>query len=144
MGIAADIALFSAKLDAAIDTAMQGPVLDGAKEQIQQTAMTQVYSYPPKFYSRRMSGGGLIAEENLQGTYGDKELTIHNIAGWQHLYGGAYPGDELAEAIAAGDSRYNFGKAGARSFMPEAERDFAPEFERIIAGALSGAGFKVY
>ena len=34
MGITADIAAFSAKLDAAIDSAMQGPVLDGAKEAI--------------------------------------------------------------------------------------------------------------
>ena len=144
MSLAADIAAFSARLDAAIDGAMQGPVLDGAKEQIQRTAMTQVYSYQPEFYSRRMSAGGLIAEENLQGSYGDKELTIHDIAGWQQLYGGAYPGDELAEAIAAGDSRYHFGHAGARSCMPEAERDFAPEFERIIGDSLRAAGFLVH
>jgi hypothetical protein len=141
MGISADIAAFVARLDAAIDGAMQGPVLDGAKEQIQRTAMTQVYSYTPKFYSRRMSGGGLIAEENLISTYGDKELDIHNVAPWQHLKGGRYPGEELAEAIAAGSERYNFKKAGARSFMPEAERDFAPEFERIIAGEIRAAGF---
>lgn len=144
MGITADIAAFSAKLDAAIDSAMQGPVLDGAKEAIQKAAFAYVYNaYQPKFYSRRMSGGGLASEDNLFGAYGDKELTIYNETPWQHLYGGAYPGEDLAEAIASGSARYHFQNAGARSFMPEAERDFGPEFERIIAGALAGAGFSV-
>ena len=145
MGISADIAAFSAALDAAIDGAMQGPVLDGAKEAIQRAAMTYVYSaYSPKFNSRRTSGGGLASPDTKVAGYGDKELTIWDTTPWQHLKGGAYPGDELAEAVASGISKYNFGKAGARSFMPEAERDFAPEFERIIAGALAAAGFKVY
>lgn len=144
MSISADIAAFSAKLDAAIDGAMQGPVLDGAKKQIQETAMDRVYSYQPQFYSRRMTGGGLIAEGNLLGAYGDKELTIYNTAGWQHLYGGAYPGEELAEAIAAGSAAYHFDSAGARSFMPEAEEEFKPEFERLIGDALRGAGFTVH
>lgn len=143
MSLASDIAVFVQKLDTAIDGAMQGPVLDGAKEMIQRTAMTQVYSYQPEFDSRRMSSGGLIDEANLQGAYGDKELTIHDIADWQQLYGGAYPGEDLAEAIASGDSRFHFQNAGARSFMPEAERDFAPEFERLIGDSLRAAGFKV-
>ena len=34
MSISADIAAFVARLDSAIDSAMQGPVLDGAKKQI--------------------------------------------------------------------------------------------------------------
>lgn len=144
MGITADIAAFSAKLDAAIDSAMQGPVLDGAKEAIQKSAFSNVYSaYSPKFVSRRMSGGGLGDTGEYVGAYGDKELTIHNTTPWQHLYGGAYPGEELAEAIASGSAQYHFQNAGARSWMPEAERDFAPEFERIIAGSLSAAGFSV-
>lgn len=141
MSIAADIAAFVARLDAAIDSAMQGPVLDGAKKQIQKTAEERVYSYPPVFDHRRMYGGGLIADENLLSAYGDKELTIYNVASWQQLYGGAYPGEELAEAIAAGSPQYHFDKAGARSFMPEAEEDFAPEFERILGDALRAAGF---
>lgn len=145
MSLAADIAAFSAKLDAAIDEAMQGPVLDGAKEQIQDTARTRVYSaYQPRFYSRRMMSGGLMDEGNLQGDYGNKTLTIKDTAGWQHLYGGAYPGEELAEAIAAGAPQYHFADAGARSFMPEAEQEFKPKFERILGDALRGAGFRVH
>ena len=141
MSIEADIAAFVARLDSAIDSAMQGPVLDGAKKQIQKTAEERVYSYPPVFDHRRMYGGGLIADENLLSAYGDKELTIYNVASWQHLYGGAYPGEELAEAIAAGSPQYHFGNAGARSFMPEAEQEFKPEFERILGDALRAAGF---
>lgn len=143
MSLASDIAVFVQKLDAAIDGAMQGPVLDGAKKQIQKTAEERVYSYPPVFDHRRMYGGGLIADENLLSAYGDKELTIYNVASWQHLYGGAYPAEDLAEAIASGDSRFHFQNAGPRSFMPEAERDFAPEFERLIGDSLRAAGFKI-
>lgn len=141
MSLASDIAVFVQKLDAAIDGAMQGPVLDGAKEMIQRTAMTQVYSYQPEFDSRRMMSGGLMDEGNMESNYGDKTLTIKDVAGWQQLYGGAYPGEELAEAIAAGSPQYHFGNAGARSFMPEAEQEFKPEFERILGDALRAAGF---
>ena len=144
MGITADIAAFSAKLDAAIDSAMQGPVLDGAKEAIQKAAFTYVYNaYQPKFYSRRMTGGGLASPGTKTADYGDKTLVIRDKTPWQHLYGGPYPGEELAEAIASGSTRYHFQNAGSRSFMPEAEREFGPEFERIIAAALSAAGFAV-
>lgn len=142
MSIETDIAAFVARLDAAIDSAMQGPVLDGAKKQIQDTARSRVYSaYQPQFYSRRMMSGGLMDEGNMQGDYGDKTLTIKDTAGWQQLYGGAYPGEELAEAIAAGSAAYHFQNAGARSFMPEAEQEFKPEFERILGEALRAAGF---
>ena len=142
MSIATDIAAFVARLDAAIDSAMQGPVLDGAKKQIQDTARSRVYSsYYPQFYSRRMMSGGLMDEGNMESNYGDKTLMIKDVAGWQQLYGGTYPGEELAEAIATGSPQYHFDKAGARSFMPEAEQEFAPEFERILGSALRAAGF---
>lgn len=141
MSIEADVAMFLARLDEAIDSAMQGPVLDGAKRQIQDTARSNVYSYQPIFYSRRMMSGGLMDEGNLEDNYSDKTLTIKDTAGWQQLYGGSTPGEELAEAIASGSGAYHFDKAGARSFMPEAEQAFAPEFERILGSALRAAGF---
>lgn len=144
MGIAADIAIFKAKLDSAIDSAMQGPVLDGAKKQISETALRIVYAYSPEFYSRRMTGGGVADQGNLYGAYGDKELTIYNETPWQHLYGGAYPGAELVDALAEGSAKYNFQKAGSRKFMEEAEKEFKPEFERLLASALRAHGFVVH
>lgn len=145
MSLAGDIAAFSAKLDAAIDTAMQGPVLQGAKDQIQDTARTNVYSaYQPAFYSRRMMGGGLMDQGNMKHDYRDKTLTIRNETDWQHLYGGRKPGERLAEAIAKGSRSYHFHWAGPRSFMPEAEQAFGPKFESLLGGALRASGFKVY
>ena len=90
-----------------------------------------------------MSGGGLESPDTKKGDYNDKTLVIRDETKWQQLYDGARPGEKLAEAIASGSARYHFQNAGSRSFMPEAERDFAPEFERIIAAALSAAGFAV-
>lgn len=144
MGLAGDIAAFVARLDSAIDSTMQGPVLDGAKRQIQDTARTNVYSaYYPEFYSRRMMSGGLMDEANMVGDYGDKTLVIRDIAGWQHLYGRKYPGEMLVEAIAEGSAAYNFQKAGGRKFMEQAEKQFKPEFERLLAEGLRAHGFIV-
>ena len=146
MGIAADIAMFKAKLNLAIDDTMQGPVLDGAKKQLRASVYSEVYAaYSPEFYSRRMDGGGLASMSNMESTYGDKTLQIKDMAGWQHLYGGAYPGERLAEAIARGDSQYYFHRAGGRPFHEEAEKEFAAsgEFERLLASGLRAHGFVV-
>lgn len=147
MGIAADIAIFKAKLDSAIDSAMQGPILDGAKKQLRAAAYSEVYAaYSPEFYSRRMDGGGLADMSQMESTYGDKTLQIKDMAGWQQLYGGAVPGGRLADAIAEGSSRYYFHRAGARPFHEEAESQFAAsgEFERLLASALRAHGFVVH
>lgn len=145
MSLAGDIAAFVAKLDAAIDTAMQGPVLHGAKDEIQKSAFQHVYNaYQPLFFSRRYTGGGIADKENLKHDYRDKTLTIRNETGWQQLYGGREPGERLVDALAAGSSRYYFHRAGPRSFMPEAEQAFGPKFESLLGGALRAAGFRVY
>ncbi len=145
MSLASDIAVFVKQLDAAIDEAMQGPVLDGAKEQIQDTARTKVYSaYQPQFYSRRMMSDGLMDEKNMQWDYSDKTLVIRDVAEWQQLYQGPTPGEPLAEAIAAGSPQYHFGDAGPRSFMPEAEEAFGEEYERILGNSLRIDGFVVH
>ncbi len=147
MGIAADIAMFKAKLDAAIDDTMQGPVLDGAKKFLRAAVYSEVYgAYSPEFYSRRMDGGGLADMGNMRDDYGDKTLQIQDIATWQHLYGGEYPAGRLAEAIANGDASYYFHRAGPRPFHEEAEKEFAAsgEFERLIASGLRAHGFVVH
>lgn len=142
-----DFAAFIAKLDAAIDSTMQSEVAKGAKEALRDAAYSEVYgAYTPIFFNRRMDAGGLSDVGNMEVTgYSNKTLTIQDMAPWQQLYGGSAPGGRLAEAIASGDSRYHFHKAGPRPFHEEAEQRFAAsgEFGRLLAAGLRAAGFKV-
>lgn len=141
-----DLAAFMAKLDAAIDSAMQSEVAEGAKKALRAAAYSEVYgAYSPEFFSRRMDAGGLSDVGQMETSYGGKTLTVQDMASWQQLYGGSAPGGRLAEAIASGDSRYHFHKAGPRPFHEEAEQQFAAsgEFERLLAAGLRAAGFKV-
>lgn len=64
--------------------------------------------------------------------YGGMTLTVTDDAPWQQLWGGAVPGERLAEAIASGDPRYNMGQAGPRPFHQAAEQNFVAsgEFDR--------------
>lgn len=140
----ADLAAFVSKLEAAIDDTMQGAVAEGAKEALQEAAYRQVYdTYTPQFLSRRGNVGGIADPGNMTVNYGGMTLTITDDAPWQQLWGGAVPGERLAEAIASGDSRYNMGKAGPRPFHQEAERQFAGsgEFDRLLAQGLRAHGF---
>ena len=137
---------FLAKLDAAIDDTMQGPVTDGAKKAIQESTHSNVYgAYSPEFESRRMEGGGIADPGNMTANYGGKTLVITDDAPWQQLYGGTVPGGKLSEAIASGDARYNMGKAGPRPFMSQAEQDYAGsgQFSQDMAAGLRTHGFKV-
>lgn len=141
-----DLAAFMAKLDAAIDSAMQNEVAEGAKEALRDAAYSEVYgAYTPTFFNRRMDAGGLSDVGQMQTSYGGKTLTVQDMAPWQQLYGGSVPGGRLAEAIASGDSRYHFHKAGPRPFHEEAEQRFAAsgEFGNLLAAGLRAAGFKV-
>lgn len=141
-----DLAAFMAKLDAAIDSTMQSEVAEGAKKALRAAAYSEVYgAYSPEFFSRRMDAGGLSDVGQMETSYGGKTLTVQDMASWQQLYGGSAPGGRLAEAIASGDSRYHFHKAGPRPFHEEAEQQFAAsgEFERLLAAGLRAAGFKV-
>lgn len=141
-----DLAAFMAKLDAAIDSTMQSEVAEGAKKALRAAAYSEVYgAYSPEFFSRRMDAGGLSDVGQMETSYGGKTLTVQDMASWQQLYGGSAPGGRLAEAIASGDSRYHFHKAGPRPFHEEAEQQFAAsgEFGRLLAAGLRAAGFKV-
>ena len=49
-----DLAAFMAKLDAAIDSAMQNEVAKGAKEALRDAAYSEVYgAYTPIFFNRK-------------------------------------------------------------------------------------------
>ncbi len=140
-----DLAAFMAKLDAAIDSAMQNEVAEGAKKALRAAAYSEVYgAYSPEFFSRRMDAGGLSDVGQMETSYGGKTLTVQDMASWQQLYGGSAPGTRLAEAIASGSAAYHFHKAGPRPFHEEAEQQFAAsgEFGRLLAAGLRAAGFK--
>lgn len=141
-----DLAAFMAKLDAAIDSAVQNEVAKGAKEALRDAAYSEVYgAYTPIFFNRRMDAGGLSDVGQMETSYGGKTLTVQDMASWQQLYGGSAPGTRLAEAIASGSAAYHFHKAGPRPFHEEAEQQFAAsgEFGRLLAAGLRAAGFKV-
>lgn len=140
----ADLELFSAKLDAAIDSAMQGPVAEGAKTALGEAVMTQVYGvYAPQFLSRRGYSGGLADPGTMTVSYTAKTLTLQADAPWQQLWGGKVPGSRLAEEIAAGSSRYHFQNAGPRPFHSEAENEFTTsgQFESLLGQGLHASGF---
>lgn len=66
MGIEQDVAMFEAKLNAAIDIAMQTEVFDAAKFAILMATKTEVYDkYTPTEYDRRMASKGGLADYNV-------------------------------------------------------------------------------
>lgn len=85
MGLDADIALFCAKLDAAIDKAMQGVVAETTKATMAEVIETEVYAkYDSRAgdpYIRRRTNGGLQDPENMEARYdgADKTLTVENV-----------------------------------------------------------------
>lgn len=140
----ANVAAFAAALDAAVDGAMQNEVSDGAKEALQDMAYENVYNYQPvELVSRRGASGGIADIGNMEDSYGGGTLTIEDMATWQQLYGGAVPGERLAEALASGSRSYNFHLAGPRPFHEEAERLYASsgQFESDFWAGLIARGF---
>lgn len=66
MGIEQDVAMFEAKLNAAIDIAMQTDVLDIAKIEISNAVDKEVYkNYDPTMYQRRKFSKGGLADVNV-------------------------------------------------------------------------------
>ena len=141
VGESANVAAFIAKLDTAIDEVMQTTVADGAKEALQRTAQSEVYSYSPLFYSRRGTAGGIADKRNMETEYGGFTLTIQDVASWQQIYGGSAPGERLAEALASGSARYHFHRAGPRPFHEKAEEEYGALFAADLIGGIRAKGF---
>ena len=73
------LAALESHIKKCIDNALQDEVLDVVKEYEQQAIDGTVYAaYSPKKYSRRMDGGGLRSEGNMQGVVGGGVLTVTN------------------------------------------------------------------
>lgn len=106
------------RLDEAIRDALANEVADAAREAIRDAAMSEVYSYTPGFYSRRMASGGLIDEANIITTVEGNTLTVDNVTGLQNLWGEGDTG-LLTPIVEAGLSNYNM--PYPRPFMEVAE-----------------------
>lgn len=128
MALCADLQNFMDDLDIAISGVMQTDVAEIIKAEISESAKENVYAaYEPKFYSRRMGDGGVMdlrtMEQAYDGSQPDvKTLEVYSTAPWQQLWGGAYPKDDLSDAIEAGTEKYHMAKAGPRPFYGPAER----------------------
>ena len=76
------------RLNAAVSNALEIEVAEEAKACIKEAALSEVYSYVPKFESRRMENGGLIDPDNMITTVVGNTLTVQNVTGLQNLWGG--------------------------------------------------------
>lgn len=142
-----DIAQYSADLDIAIAESMidpNGSVQKGAKKAIKESVENNVYNaYTPKFISRRgdsmMLGGGIMSEDNIMAyaTGNGFTVTMQDLATWQHLYGGAYPDNELAEVV-ENDGLYG---APPRPFMQKAEESYEDNFGNDLVKDMELKGF---
>lgn len=142
MGVLDEYMLFKSRITAAVETALAGPIAEGLKDEIKTKARENVYSYGPRFTSRRMEAGGLIADGNLISTAKGMELTVDNVTGLQNLYGG---GDSnlLTPIVEGGVANYHM--PGAREFMEPALKEYVASGKaaEAIADALRENGFEV-
>ena len=143
--IEAEVNEYLAKLDQAIAAAMQGDVLEEGKRAIANAAYSTVYPYEPIFYSRREVEGGIADPDNMDGDYDfiTRTLEITDNAPWQHLWGGHYPTEQLAEAIEKGWSRFVMRRPGPRPFNAQAEQDLdsTGAFDRALQTGINRYGF---
>ena len=148
MGLKEDIALFSERLDNAVNLILVTHVLPAAKKELKATISENVYgAYTPESYHRRGTNGGLLdmseVEYNLD--EGDHTLYIQDAAtgNWNC---GDLPGVVIADVIAAGEPFTWFGSGkhpvGGRPFHEDAERRFAEsgKFAASLMKGLRGLG----
>lgn len=130
------IEAYVAHLERSIDLVMQDQVADGIKDEIADSVSKNVYTYEPRFYSRRVFSGGIRDKSNMQQDYdpSEKALTITEEAPWQQLYGGDTPSTDLATVI-ENNEIYN---APPRPFMEKAAKEYlqSGRFNKDLTGTL--------
>lgn len=116
-------------LDAAITNALRTEVSDEARQSMKEAAEEAVYSYQPKFLSRRKSDGGLIDDRNIICSVDGDTLTVDNVTGLQNLYGG---GDTnlLTPIIENGEKSYH---------MPYPRAFIERTSEKLMSGSADRA-----
>jgi hypothetical protein len=125
----------SAKLDAAIDSALEHEVAEVVKDIILEQAVSAVYSYPataPAMSSRRKSDGGLGNRGNLSARVeAGHVLIVEDVAPLQ----GTDYGIALSDVVEHGLGNYR--QPGPRPFLNRSETE-AVSSGRAAAALLSG------
>lgn len=137
-----DIAKYSVDLERSLGDILQNEFLDYVKGEIQLAEEARVYSYEPKFYSRRKEDGGIKDKENMKKDYdyngGVHTLTVTVDAEWQQLWGGTAPSESLADVIQH-RQMYN---APRRPFQSEAEHYINKSYSQsMLTTILKSNGF---
>ena len=130
-------------IDALVDNALEREVADVVEDAIIESARRNVYeAYTPSPYfldKRREGSGGILDRTSMNVEVKNNTLTVQDVARfnnsihWQHLWGGKRPNENLSDAIACGERRFNMQKAGQRPFHEDAEK------EVIQSGAVDDA-----
>ena len=144
MSLAADLALFRAKLNTAVDETMQSWVAMGAEKTLQEAVQEEVYdAYKPHEYVRRGYNGGLIdgSPENWDENYdaATKTLTIHS------TNRDGETGRLVAPVVESGKGYTYKVKIGPRPFHSVAEEKMIKDgiFEDALENGLNLKGFHV-
>lgn len=143
MGITADLALFRAKLNTAVDYTMKSIVAASVVNVTQQAIQTEVYdAYSPKVYDRRGMNGGLIdftGNWDEQYDAATKTLTVRNVNRDDET------GRLVAPVVESGKGyRYKV-HIGPRPFHSVAEKNMIKDgvFEDALENGLTLKGFHV-
>lgn len=140
MGLDEDLAAFEARLDAAIQSAMETEVTEAAKSTLQESVYTQVYDkYQPKMYLRAGDFGGLSDEQEMEAEYDPlaRKLTVTDMRRDED------DGRLVAPVVESGRGyRYRLRpNPGPRPFHSVAEAEMGNGlFEAALAAGLRRAG----
>lgn len=140
MSLAQDLALFEAKLNAGIQSAMEGPVADTAKAFLSEAVETEVYEkYEPQVYRRKGLHGGLADPENMDARYDAKDMTleVEDVRRDDNT-------NRLVAPVVESGRGYDYFSPGARPFHRTAEKNMARSgaFEQALDYGLRRAGFE--
>lgn len=139
-----DLQDFLDRLDTAVESIMMNEMTTTIIAEIKAHAETDVYSYKPRFESRRKENGGIKDRDNLDAKYESqtRTLTVREEAQFQQLFGGNPPDyTNLGDVIESGNDAFYMKRAGKRPFMQNAERDIGNKTaDRVLRAGLRSRG----
>lgn len=143
MSLTQDLAQFRAKLNTAVDQAMENYVGAAAVLKIADAVETEVYDeYRPKVYVRRKEHGGLsdISPQNIVVQYDPTTKTLHVT----DMNRDDETGRLVAPVVESGQG-YTYKTIPPRPFHKVAEENMITDgdFEEALAFGLTAQGFKV-